>query len=51
MASVVRGFSITGVDGYVVEVETKTIHGQPMMSIVGLGDTAISRSNSRRWNS
>ncbi|ABR46455.1 Mg chelatase, subunit ChlI [Alkaliphilus metalliredigens QYMF] len=47
MASVVKGFSLLGVDGYVVEVETKTIDSQPMISIVGLGDTAIKEAKER----
>ena len=47
MASVVRSFSIEGVDGYVVEVETKVISGQPMLSIVGLGDTAVKEAKER----
>ena len=47
MASVVRSFSIEGVDGYVVEVEIKTISGQPMFSIVGLGDTAVKEAKER----
>ena len=47
MASVVQSFSIKGVDGYVVEVEIKTISGQPMFSIVGLGDTAVKESKER----
>lgn len=47
MASVVKSFSIEGVDGYVVEVEIKTIDGQPMFSIVGLGDTAVKEAKER----
>ena len=34
MASVVKSFSIEGVDGYVVEVEIKITDGLPMFSIV-----------------
>ena len=40
MASIVKSCAISGVDGYIVDVETKTIIGQPLISIVGLGDTA-----------
>ncbi|MCC5909730.1 MAG: YifB family Mg chelatase-like AAA ATPase [Clostridiaceae bacterium] len=47
MASIVKSFAISGVDGYIVEVETKTIHGQPMVSIVGLGDTAVKEARER----
>lgn len=45
MVSVVESFSIKGVDGYIVEVEIKTIFGQPMFSIDGLGDTAVKESD------
>jgi len=47
MASVVKSFAILGVDAYLVEVETKTIQGQPIISIVGLGDTAVKESKER----
>jgi len=47
MASVVKSFAILGVDAYLVEVETKTIHGQPIISIVGLGDTAVKEAKER----
>jgi magnesium chelatase family protein len=38
MASMVKIFSIQGIDGYPVDIETPMIHGQPMISIIGLGD-------------
>ncbi|MGF7184628.1 magnesium chelatase family protein [Desulfitispora alkaliphila] len=47
MASVVNSFSISGIDGYMVEVETDTIYGQPMVSIVGLGDMAVKEARER----
>lgn len=47
MASIVKSCAISGVDGYVVDVETKTIFGQPMISIVGLGDTAVKEARER----
>ena len=47
MASIVKSFAISGVDRYLVDVETKTITGQPMISIVGLGDTAIKEARER----
>ena len=47
MASIVKSFAISGVDGYLVDVETKTIYGQSIISIVGLGDTAIKESRER----
>lgn len=37
MASIVKSFAISGVDGYIVDVETKTIEGQPMISSKMLG--------------
>ncbi len=48
MASIVKSFAIWGVDGYLVDVETKTIEGQPLISIVGLGDTAVKEAR-ERW--
>lgn len=47
MASIVKSFAISGVDGYLVDVETKEIAGQPMTSIVGLGDTAVKEARER----
>lgn len=47
MASIVKSFAISGVEGYLVDVETKIIEGQPMISIVGLGDTAIKEARER----
>lgn len=47
MAAVINSFAITGVDGYQVEVETVTMYGQPSITIVGLGDTAIKESSQR----
>ncbi len=47
MATVVKSFSITGVDGYLVEVETDVIHGQPSIAVVGLGDLAVKEASER----
>lgn len=47
MAAIVKSFAIAGVDGYLVEVEAKTIYGQPSVSIVGLGDAAIKEAKER----
>mgnify|MGYP001048265676 FL=1 len=47
MASVINCFAITGVEGYLVEVETDTLYGQPAISIVGLGDTAVKEARER----
>lgn len=47
LASIVKSFCVSGVDGYVVDVEVKQIYGQPMISIVGLGDTAVKEARER----
>lgn len=47
MASIVKSFGILGVEGYLVDVEVKEIFGQAMISIVGLGDTAIKEARER----
>ena len=47
MAIVVNSFAISGIDGYQVEVESVTMYGQPSITIVGLGDTAIKESRQR----
>ena len=47
MASVVNCFAISGIDGYVVKIETDTIYGQPSVSIVGLGDASVKESKER----
>jgi magnesium chelatase family protein len=47
MASVVNSFAITGIDGYVVTIETDIIFGKPSFSIVGLGDAAIREATQR----
>lgn len=47
MASIVKSFAILGVDGYLVDVEVKEIFGQSMISIVGLGDTAVKEARER----
>lgn len=47
MASVVHSFAVTGVDGYMIDVEADTISGQQSVSIVGLGDTAVKEAKER----
>jgi len=47
VASIVKSFGILGVEGYLVDVEVKEIIGQPMISIVGLGDTAVKEARER----
>ena len=41
MASTVQSFTLSGIGGYVVEVETDVLFGPPSVSIVGLGDKAV----------
>ncbi|WP_396276471.1 hypothetical protein [Haloimpatiens lingqiaonensis] len=38
MASVVNSFAISGIDAYTVKIETDTIYGKPVVSIVGLAN-------------
>ena len=47
MAAVVNSFALSGVDGYVVKIETDTIYGQPSVSIVGLGDASVKEARER----
>lgn len=47
MASVVNSFAISGIDAYVVKIETDTIYGQPSVSIVGLGDASVKEAKER----
>lgn len=47
MASVVKCFAIAGVDGYIVNIETDTMFGQPSVMIVGLGDAAVKEARER----
>jgi len=47
LASVINSFAISGIDAYVVNIETDTIFGQPSVSIVGLGDAAIKEARER----
>jgi len=47
MATIINCFAIAGIEGYVVEIETDTIFGQPSVSIIGLGDQAIKEAGER----
>ncbi len=47
MATIINCFALAGVNGYLVEVETKTISGKPSVTIVGLGDTAVKEAGER----
>lgn len=47
MATVVKSFAIQGIEGYNVDIETKILDGQPMISIIGMGDIAVKESANR----
>ena len=47
MATVVRSFAIQGIDGYPVDIEVKMLEGQPVTSIIGLGDQAVKEAAER----
>lgn len=47
MATVVKSFAIQGIEGHNVDIETKILDGQPMTSIIGMGDTAVKESADR----
>lgn len=47
MATVVKSFAIQGIEGYNVDIETKILDGQPMISIIGMGDIAVKESADR----
>lgn len=41
MATIFASFVTSGVNGYVVDVEVKTMHGRSQMSVVRPGDTLV----------
>lgn len=47
MATLVKSFAIQGIEAYTVDIETKTMDGQPMVSIIGLGDQAVKEASER----
>lgn len=47
MLSIVHSCMVTGIEGYMVEVETDISNGMPGFDIVGLGGTAIKESRER----
>ena len=47
MATLVNCFAIQGIDGYPVDIEIKTLEGQPAISIIGLGDLAVKEAAER----
>ena len=47
MLSVHKSTALSGIDGYIVEVETDISKGLPAFDIVGLPDTAVKESKER----
>ena len=47
MATVVKSFSVEGIDGFAIEIEASLISGIPSMSIIGLGDQAVQEAGDR----
>lgn len=47
MATVVKSFAIQGIDGYPIDIEVKTLEGQPMITIIGLGDLSVKEAAER----
>ena len=43
----VKSFAIQGIEGYNVDIETKILEGQPMTSIIGMGDVAVKEAKER----
>jgi len=47
MLSKVFGYGLTGIDGFLTQIETDIVGGVPHFEIVGLGDTAVKESKDR----
>ena len=47
MATMVKCFAIQGIDGFEVNIEVKTLEGQPMISVIGLPDQAVKEAAER----
>lgn len=47
MATMVKSFAIQGIEGYVVDIQTKTLEGNPSVSVIGMGDQAIKEAAER----
>ena len=47
MATMVKSFSISGIEGYVVDVGVKIMDGMPSMTVIGMGDKAIQEASQR----
>ena len=47
MATMVKSFALQGIDGYVVDIQTKILEGNPSISVIGMGDQAIKEAAER----
>jgi len=47
VATLVKSFAIQGIDAYTVDIEIKNMDGQPMVTIIGLGDQAVKEASER----
>lgn len=47
MLSKVKSFGLSGIDGFLTQIETDMVGGIPHMEIVGLGDTAVKEAKER----
>jgi len=47
MAVIVKSFALSGVDGYLVDVEVNTNFGQPGITIIGMGDQSVKEASER----
>lgn len=47
MLSKLMSFGLTGIEGFLVEIETDIMGGLPHIDLVGLGDTAVKEAKER----
>ncbi|MCQ2529206.1 MAG: YifB family Mg chelatase-like AAA ATPase [Saccharofermentans sp.] len=47
MATMVKSFSLSGIEGYIVDVGVKIMDGMPSMSVIGMGDKSIQEASQR----
>lgn len=47
MAVVINSFAISGIDSYMVKIETEVTYGKPSTIIVGLGDASIKEAKEK----
>ena len=48
MATVIKSFSMEGIDGFPIEIEASMLSGMPCISIIGLGDQAVQEAGDIR---